>query len=721
MTVVAAYLAIGPVPAVWALLGGTVTFGAVRGSRLAGRLTLQPVPDGLRLLSLSAANVTMHSASMLAGGAVFQALGGAVPLRDVSLSGLLPLGAFGLTFLGVNYLVAGLYIAMRGRAALRQYLGALRTLVLYEGGPLVFAPLMTLIYTRLGAGLFILYTVAIVTVSLTARSLALTSRRLERRVQELSTLHAVGQTLSASLDLNVVLSAIHSQVAALLPADNFYVALYNAETEEVSFPLAIEDGRRVHWRSRDAGTGLTEHVLWTRTPLLIPTDIPAKVKELGIEQIGRPAACWLGVPILAGDETLGVIAVQSHSTPGAYDTSHQEMLLTLAAHAAMAIQNARLYARTDTALAHRVQELNSILRTTQEGIMLFGRDRRVLAANRALARFLGVAQVELSGRALDAPWQVGQETLLSLLGYSPPQLQADCEELAADVTAVKRGEIVVPGPPERYVERTLTPVLDREGQITAWLLVLRDLTEERELAHLRDELTHMLIHDLRSPLSVVQGGLDMIDMYLSQGDMENVQRAMGLAKSSSVRMIRMIGDLLDVSKLESGKMQLKVEAVDTAALLREVAGRFDLLAASSGITLETAVPEGLPQLQVDPELMGRVVHNLVDNAIKFTPAGGRVRLWARFDPERTVDTLLIGVTDNGPGVPPEELPLLFQKFQQATSGRGRRSGTGLGLPFCRLAVEAHGGRIWVDSEVGRGTTFTVALPVAGRQPEKQGA
>jgi len=118
----------------------------------------------------------------------------------------------------------------------------------------------------------------------------------------------------------------------------------------------------------------------------------------------------------------------------------------------------------------------------------------------------------------------------------------------------------------------------------------------------------------------------------------------------------------------------------------------------------------LPSLYVDPEFIDRVLHNLVDNAIKFTPDNGRVRLWVKRDPENP-KALLIGVTDSGPGIPSGELQRVFEKFQQ-TSVSGRRVGTGLSLPFCKLAVEAHGGQIWVESEVGKGSTFIVRLPVA---------
>jgi len=708
MTSIAAYLVMGLVPAGWVAFVGALIHGLVRfrwGWWLEGRQEVNLAG----LAALTAANGTMHAGSILVGGVVFELLGGVTPLAGVSGANLLPLILLGLAYLGVNYLIAGAYIAARGREPLRHYLRSLPNMVFYEGGPLLFAPLMALILTRLGLGQFVLFALILVAASLITRNLALTSRRLERRVRELDSLQAVGQALSASLHIETVLSAIYEQVVRLMEARNFYVALYDPETDEVSFPLAVEDGERVRWRSRRAGNGLTEYILRTRAPLLIPRDVEATVKRLGLDHIGRPAACWLGVPILAGDEPLGVIAVQSYSAPESYDISHQEVLVIIAAQAAAAIQNARLYARTDEALARRVQELDSILRTTREGVLLLDADWRVVAVNRALADILGVAQSELAGQRLTAPRFEDEQPLTTLIGYEPSGLRADCEALARGEQDRRR--VIIPlGPQGRHIERTLTPVRDREGTITGWLLVFRDVTEEIELARLKEDMTYMLVHDLRSPLAVLKGSMVLLEESFADRDAEDFGRLVSMARRNTERILRMVNELLDIGKLESGQLRLRPEEVEAEVLLSDIAVRLAPLATSAHIALEVEASPDLPSLYVDRDFIGRALENLVDNAIKFTPNGGRVRLWARLDPEQS-GTMLIGVSDSGPGIPPEERPRLFKKFQQATSNTGRRVGTGLGLPFCKLVVEAHGGRVWVESKVGEGSTFVMRLPV----------
>ncbi len=238
---------------------------------------------------------------------------------------------------------------------------------------------------------------------------------------------------------------------------------------------------------------------------------------------------------------------------------------------------------------------------------------------------------------------------------------------------------------------------DQAGEIAGWLVVMRDMTEEQELARLRDEMTHMLVHDLRSPLSVINGSLEMLDEMARDGDLSSAGRLLALARQGSGRMLEMVESLLSVNRLESGQMPLNPEPVSIAHLLEEATFRLMPLAAQAQITMAVDCDPAVPSVQADRALFGRVLNNLLDNAVKFTPDGGQVRLWARPDPLQAPTSVLIGVNDTGPGIPAEAQQRIFEKFQQVKSTIGRRKGTGLGLALCKLAVEAHGGQIWVES------------------------
>ncbi len=708
MTVAAAYLMGGKLVAAWAVCLGMLGHAAVRFWRGHYRPEARE-PSGPALLEATAINITMHCLGILSAAAVFELLGGSIPLMDVDLRivGLLVLA--GLAYMGLNHLLVVGYLLLRSGEALESYQASFFRLLLYDAGPIIFAPLIAVIYTRLGVGYFALFALALSVASYISHTLAITSLRLERRVQELSSLQAVGQALSASLDVEAVVSAIYEQAARLMPVPHFYVALYNVDLDEVSFPIVMDDGRRVFVEARPARRGLTEYVLRTKAPLLIPEDVTQQVASLGLERIGRDAACWLGIPILAGEEPLGMIAVQSFDMAHVYDASHVAILQVIAAQAAVAIQNARLYERTDEALARRVQELGSVLRTSREGVLLLDLAWRVLAANRALADFVGVAQVDLPRHPIDALRSTG-ESLISLIRYSVEALEADCERLRSGAVEQVQ-DVVVLKPTDVHVERTLTPVRDRDGTISGWLLVFRDMTEELELERLRVDLTDMLVHDLRSPMSLVLASLSMLEETYAERDDDQVERLIGIARRSSDRILSLIDDLLDIGRLERGQLPLTLEVVAIDELLAELHTRYLPIASASQVQLQVDCPPDCPQLRIDHSLVSRVLANLVDNGLKFTPDGGAVMVWVRLDSQRLPDQVLIGVQDTGPGIPDEAHPQLFEKFQQVPHIRGRRRGTGLGLPFCRLVVEAHGGRIWVDSQVGVGSTFLLTLPV----------
>jgi signal transduction histidine kinase len=233
----------------------------------------------------------------------------------------------------------------------------------------------------------------------------------------------------------------------------------------------------------------------------------------------------------------------------------------------------------------------------------------------------------------------------------------------------------------------------------------------RKLERMRDSLTHMIVHDLRSPAAAAQGYLEIFQD--SGGSARNDRLAACIPKASACikRLLNMVGTVLDVSRLESRQMELHPASAD----MGELVGSAVELAGSrpKDIRITRQLPESAPQVVVDAEVIQRVVTNLVSNAVKFTPAGGEVTV--RVQPAG--EGVRLEVQDTGPGIAPEYHEKIFQKFGQVEErSQGRLPSTGLGLTFCKLAVEAHGGRIGVESSPGEGSTFWVELndlPAAG--------
>ncbi|MBN1259608.1 MAG: GAF domain-containing protein [Anaerolineae bacterium] len=707
MALAATYFVVGAPMTGWVIVVSAITHAILR-LRNAESAGARQALTGIVLPGLTGFNILMHTAAISIGDIVFRALGGKVPLDTVDGTQIIALITFGVIYIVVNYVLAGVHLAQKELGGIATFLRSVPNLIFFEGGPMVFAPMTAAIYTHLGLTYFLFYALSLAISSLIAHHLGMTTRRLERRVKELDTLQAVGKTLSASLEIETVLWDIYTEVTKLMPAQVFYVALYEADSAEVTFPLVIEHGQRAHWPSVKGGRGLTEYVLQTQHPLLLNGKINIQLERLGVEPRGKEAACWLGTPLIAGNESLGVIALQSYESPDAYDPSHQEILTTIAVQAAVAIQNARLYARTDEALARRVQELDSILRTTSNGILLLDLNGNVMAVNRALAGLLDVSEPDLFHYRFREPHN-GEPGLGSLLDYPPAQFHRDgAAILAGEMT--QRQDLVVLGPHRKHTERTLTPVRDDTGLVTGWLFIFRDMTEEVELARLKNDTTNMLVHDLRSPLTLVSASLDLMEEAFATQNAEQFHKLAWVAKQGSDRILSMINQLLEISRLESGQMPVEYEWVDIAALINETIARFAPLATSVQIGLTVDIVDGIPKVLADPHLIRRVLNNLLDNAIKFTPNGGQVTIRARRDLSQDTPGARISISDTGPGIAPEDYKRLFTKFQQVTAIRGRRRGTGLGLAFCKLAVEAHAGQIWVESAPGAGSTFVFILP-----------
>jgi signal transduction histidine kinase len=245
------------------------------------------------------------------------------------------------------------------------------------------------------------------------------------------------------------------------------------------------------------------------------------------------------------------------------------------------------------------------------------------------------------------------------------------------------------------------------------LLRSRQVTEEQRRVQAREELTETLVHDLRSPVGAVKASLELLEGVFTEGERDPVvEQALGIARRSTERVLALVDLLLDTNRLESEQVELEMESFDLPELISALIEDMLPLAVADGILLTCKTREDIPALEADREILRRVLVNLVDNALKFTPEGGQVHVAvARSD----TGDLKVSVTDTGPGVPEEFREEVFSRFVQAPGTLGKRRGAGLGLAFCRAAVEAHGGKIWIEDADGEGGARFVFTLLAGKQ------
>ncbi len=229
-----------------------------------------------------------------------------------------------------------------------------------------------------------------------------------------------------------------------------------------------------------------------------------------------------------------------------------------------------------------------------------------------------------------------------------------------------------------------------------------------ELQRLREETTDLVVHDLRNPLHAIMGAAGMLQMVLPPGLLQENSDLFNLINNNCERMQRLVDSLLDISRMESGETELALESANLALLIQTAVGRVSSTLQTRGIASSVFMPAYLPPVQIDVDMIDRVIINLLDNAIKFTPGGGQISIAA----EPRTEQVAISIADTGYGIPPEQRPHIFDRFARGTSDGPRPPGFGLGLTFCKLAIEAHGGQIWVeDGEAGVGCKFIFTLPL----------
>lgn len=267
----------------------------------------------------------------------------------------------------------------------------------------------------------------------------------------------------------------------------------------------------------------------------------------------------------------------------------------------------------------------------------------------------------------------------------------------------------------RVLSITLAPygALDGEGGVIA---VIHDVTEQRKLDEARREFVANVSHELRTPLTNIRSYTETLYDAVGELPIETEKQFLGVIGSESERMARIVTDLLTLSRLDYGRMDLRMTRFKLADMLRNVANAMKLTAEDSGHELIVDTPDKLPELMGDRERLEQVVVNILSNAVKYTPAGGHIRLSAR---EISGERVRIMVEDDGVGIPQEDVPRLFERFYRVDKARSREAGgTGLGLAIAKEIVQQHEGRITLASEYGKGTTVSIILPL-GLTPDAE--
>ena len=349
-------------------------------------------------------------------------------------------------------------------------------------------------------------------------------------------------------------------------------------------------------------------------------------------------------------------------------------------------------------LAEEQSRLRTVLDCLADGVLVANREGRLALFNPAALHLLDLREPPAIGTPLDQlPLDPG---LAGLIMQGPQGADGRPATVARDV---ERGE--------HTLLASVTPVVDRSGAHLGTVTLLRDITATKALEQLKNQFISMTSHELRTPLAAVQTYIDTL-LEGFAGDLTEQQRTI-LERSGErlTALLQMVNDLLDMSRLETGRVERQIVALDVAQVVRQVLDLLGAMAAERQVSLHEEIPPDLPPLEMDREELVRVLTNLVSNGIKYNRPGGSVTVRARDGGYY----LHLEVIDTGIGIPPDALPRLFSEFYRVkrpeTAGI---TGTGLGLSIVKKIVDSYHGRVEVQSELDRGSTFTVCLPRLGK-------
>lgn len=556
---------------------------------------------------------------------------------------------------------------------------------------------------------------------------------LQDEKDRLATIHQIATEVSSTLDLDALLNTSLQLLMDITKAEHASIMLVEQDDSSLLMTRAVlgvpGETNPNNYIRFPIGSGIAGWVAQHRVGVLVD-DVSKDERWLAIPggSARRREGAMVAVPLVMQGEVLGVLSL-SHRQISYFHEGHLRMLNACAGAIAIGINNANLFQmisaeamRRYELLDHQQKEssqIQAILQSLSDGVIVCDLEGRVLVTNPAAARILNRNVEEL------LLWNL-HDIITRYLGarsIEMPLAELLRRPLTHDEQPRLFNTMLQLG--VRTVNLSMGPVLKDGGELLGALLVLRDITREVEADRLKTEFIGTMSHELRTPMTAIKGFTQLLSMG-GLGPLNDTQREfVTTIYSNTERMIAMINDVLDITKIESGSVELEWRSLHLAEALSGVMAELKGLISERGHELTISIPPGLPLVRADAHRLHQILFNLLSNAVKYTPKGGKI--WveayeARLDelPDEVRDVVDQGrrytqimVRDTGVGIAPDELPRIFDRFYRTENPlKIEAGGTGLGLSLVRPLIELLGGRIWVSSTVGEGSTFSFILPAA---------
>jgi signal transduction histidine kinase/putative methionine-R-sulfoxide reductase with GAF domain len=398
------------------------------------------------------------------------------------------------------------------------------------------------------------------------------------------------------------------------------------------------------------------------------------------------------LPLLARGEVLGLLCVQSCDHRD-FLPEDEELLTAIGNQIGIAIANAQLIEDAE----QRRATLDSVMNSLVDGLILMDRRGRITFLNPRATDILDVPAHSVLGRTFEAM----ENKIADHLG-TPDRILPQLKAAIAEPQSTPGVEFTVTAPTARTVQARFFSIEGSNGSLG---ILLRDVTREKELDAMKSQLLSTVSHELRTPLASIKGFATTLLRDDVDWDDQSRHEFLSIIDEESDRLTELISNLLDMSRVEAGALRVEVEPTNLRPLIEETANEFQMMTHNYQFVVK--LPSPLPAVMADPRRARQVLRNLVENAVKYTPAGGPIVISAQATP----NFVQISVADRGIGIEAQLLESIFDRFYQVDSASTRKvGGSGLGLSISKAIVEAHGGRIWAESQPGVGSTFHFMLP-----------
>jgi|GEM_PF-631036 len=532
---------------------------------------------------------------------------------------------------------------------------------------------------------------------------------LGQNAVELNALINVSKLISSSLNLQEVLAEAMEQVKRVMQVEACSLLLLDQEREELIFEVALgERGEEVKQFRLKLGEGIAGWVAREQRPVLVP-DVSRDPRFLGTvdERTGFITRCLIAAPLRYRDRVVGV-AEAINKIGGSFTERDLELFTGLCHQIAIAVENARVFeemVKLNAEISREKRKMEAILEGMVEGVVVMDKGTELLRLNQRAREIFGLGGIgqQEAGREAERCWGQFRQMLAMALERGVPLNE----------------KLRVEKPELRVYQAKMAPIRGEDEEIIGALGVLEDVTEMERLSQLKSDFVSHVSHELRTPLTSIMGASSLLAKP-QLGELNTRQaRLVQIIEAESRHLAELIDDLLYLARLEAKRIELKREEVNLAEIAARCAESLRTVAEGKGLELCQEFPPDLPSVIADQAQIQKVFYNLIGNAIKFTPAGGKIQIQGRAvyagppnaPASQSLNHVEVSITDTGIGIPKSHLGRIFDRFYRVDSGlTAQTPGTGLGLSICKEIIEAHGGKIWAESEVGKGSRFSFALP-----------